>query len=88
MVQYEVKSRTPFQKFKLVMELFEKYAEILEEQSWLEFVVFEIPRMTLHRQDQEDLAFIISRRVPVEVRFDRTVRGTIQITVKRLGEEE
>ena len=85
MIQYETKPRTPFQKFKLVMELFEKYAEISEEQSWLEVVVFEIPRMTLHRQDQEDLTSTISIRVPVKVEFHRTVRGTIQITVQRLG---
>lgn len=45
------------------------------------------PRMNLQRQDQEDLAFIISSKVPVEVQFLRTTRRDIQVTVKRIKGE-
>lgn len=87
MIQYEVKPRTAYQKFKLIMELFEHYAQLLVDQSWLEFVVFEIPRMNLTRQDQDDLASIISSKVPVRVVFQRTMRRTIQVTAKRVKGE-
>lgn len=85
MNQSEVKPRTVYQKFKLTTELFEHYAQLLVDQCWLEVVVFEIPRINLERQDQEDLTSIISRIVPVEVRFDRVSQDSIQVSVKRLG---
>ena len=72
-----------YQKFKLIMELFEKYAELLQDQVWLEVVVFEIPRLPLTRQDQLDLSSIITAKVPAVVSFNRTVRGTIQVSIKR-----
>lgn len=86
-MNHEVKPRTAYQKFKLITELFEHYAQLLVDQCWLEFVVFEIPRMNLQRQDQEDLASIISSKVPVEVQFLRTTRRDIQVTVKRIKGE-
>lgn len=82
-----VKARTAYQKCKLIMELFEHYAQLLVDQCWIEVVVFEIPRVNLQRQDQEDLARIISSKVPVEVQFLRTTRRDIQVTVKRIKGE-
>ena len=87
MMQYEMKARTAYQKCKLIMELFEHYAQLLVDQCWIEVVVFEIPRVNLQRQDQEDLAYIISSKVPVEVQFLRTTRRDIQVTVKRIKGE-
>ena len=87
MMQYEMKARTAYQNFKLIMELFEHYAQLLVEQCWLEVVVFEIPRVNLTRQDQDDLRYIISSKVPVRVIFQRTMRRTIQVTVKRIKGE-
>lgn len=72
-----------YQKFKLIMELFGNYAELLQDQCWLEIVVFEIPRVPLTRQDQQDLSSIITTKVPAVVSFSRTVRGTIQVSIKR-----
>lgn len=80
----ELKPRTAYQKIKLIMELFEHYAQLLVDQCWLEVVVFEIPRVNLQQQDQLDLSSIISSKVPVEVKFLRTNRGSIQVTVRRI----
>lgn len=87
MIQYEMKARTAYQKFKLIMELFEHYAQLLVDQCWIEVVVFEIPRVNLTRQDQDDLRYIISSKVPVRVIFQRAMRRTIQVTVKRIKGE-
>ena len=86
-MNHAAKPRTAYQKIKLVMELFEHYAQLLVDQCWLEVVVFEIPRVPLTRQDQEDLASIISSKVPVEVQFLRTTRRDIQVTVKKIKGE-
>lgn len=87
MSQNELKPKTAYQKFKLIMELFDHYAQLLIDQCWLEVVVFKIPAVNLQRQDQEDLAYIISSKVPVEVQFLRTTRRDIQVTVKRIKGE-
>ena len=44
-MNHEAKPRTAYQKFKLIMELFEHYAQLLVDQCWIEVVVFEIPRV-------------------------------------------
>ena len=68
---------TAFEKYKLIIELFRVYADILESQSWLEFLSFEIPFVQLMRKDHEDLAAIITSKVP----------ATIKIYVRRRGQE-
>ena len=49
-MNHEAKPRTAYQKFKLIMELFEHYAQLLVDQCWIEVVVFEIPRVNLTRR--------------------------------------
>ncbi len=39
---------TAFEKYKLIIELFQTYANILESQSWLEVLSFEIPFVQLN----------------------------------------
>lgn len=78
---------TAFEKYKLIIELFQTYANILENQSWLEFLSFEIPFVQLMRKDHEDLAAIITSKVPAIVEFTRGTNDTIKIYVrKRKGE--
>ena len=78
---------TAFEKYKLIIELFQTYANILESQSWLEVLSFEIPFVQLMRKDQEDLASIITSKVPAIVGFTRGTNDTIKIYVrKRKGE--
>lgn len=71
-------------KFQLVMQLFEMYARILVEHSWMEIRVFEIPLIPLSIQDQKDLAYVISSKVPAMVEFNRTDRKTILVSIKRI----
>ena len=79
---------TAFEKYKLIIELFQTYANILESQSWLEVLSFEIPLARLMRKDQEDLASIITNKVPAIVEFTRGTNDTIKIYVrKREGQE-
>lgn len=78
---------TAFEKYKLIIELFRVYADILESQSWLEFLSFEIPFVQLMRKDHEDLASIITNKVPAVVEFTRGTNDTIKIYVKRRGQE-
>ncbi len=78
---------TAFEKYKLIIELFQTYANILESQSWLEVLSFEIPLARLMRKDQEDLASIITNKVPAVVEFTRGNNDTIKIYVRRKGRE-
>ncbi len=78
---------TAFEKYKLIIELFQTYANILESQSWLEVLSFEIPFVQLMRKDHEDLASIITNKVPAVVEFTRGTNDTIKIYVKRKGQE-
>lgn len=74
---------TAFEKYKLIIELFQTYANILESQSWLEVLSFEIPFVHLVRKDQEDLASIITSKVPAIVEFTRGTNDTIKIYVRK-----
>ena len=76
---------TAFEKYKLIIELFETYANILESQTWLEVLAFEIPLIRLVRKDQEDLASIITSKVPAIVEYARGTNGTIKVYVRRRG---
>ena len=78
---------TAFEKYKLIIELFQTYANILESQSWLEVLSFEIPFVQLMRKDHEDLASIITSKVPAIVEFTRGTNDTIKIYVRRKGQE-
>lgn len=78
---------TAFEKYKLIIELFQTYANILESQSWLEVLSFEIPFVQLMRKDHEDLASIITSKVPAIVEFTRGTNDTIKIYVRRKGRE-
>ena len=78
---------TAFEKYELIIELFQTYANILESQSWLEVLSFEIPLARLMRKDQEDLASIITNKVPAVVEFTRGTNDTIKIYVRRKGRE-
>lgn len=79
---------TAFEKYKLIIELFQTYANILESQSWLEVLSFDIPFVQLMRKDHEDLASIITSKVPAIVEFTRGTNDTIKIYVrKRKGQE-
>ena len=78
---------TAFEKYKLIIELFQTYANILESQSWLEVLSFKIPFVHLVRKDQEDLASIITSKVPAVVGFARGTNDTIRVSVKRKGQE-
>ena len=74
---------TAFEKYKLIIELFQTYANILESQSWLEVLSFEIPSVHLVRKDHEDLASIITSKVPAIVEFTRETNDTIKICVRK-----
>ena len=78
---------TAFEKYKLIIELFQTYAHILESQSWLEVLSFEIRVARLMRKELEDLASIITSKVPAIVTFARGTNDTIKIYVKRKGQE-
>ena len=78
---------TAFEKYKLIIELFQTYANILESQSWLEVLSFEIPFVQLMRKDHEDLTAIIPSKVPAIVEFTRGTNDTIKIYVRRKGRE-
>ncbi len=45
MIQYGTKSRTPFATFKMIMDAFKQRADLLAEQTWLEFIIFQVPAM-------------------------------------------
>ena len=71
-------------KLQLVMQLFELNARLLVEHTWMKVHLFEIPLMPLSAQDQQDLAYIISSKVPAIVNFGRTDRKTILVSIKRV----
>ena len=42
MIQYGTKPRTPFATFKTIMDAFKQRADLLAEQTWLEFIIFQL----------------------------------------------
>lgn len=84
MVEYVVKERTPFQKFMLLIELFEVNATLLAEQEWLEFVIFTVPNLELRPQDLKDLSQLVSKRVNATTEFEFKKNG-IEVYIERIG---
>lgn len=63
MMQYEMKARTPFATFKTIMDAFKQRADLLAEQTWLEFIIFQVPAMELSKEDMMDLSLMVIKRV-------------------------
>ena len=82
MVEYVTKERTPFQKFMLLIELFEANANLLAEQEWLEFIVFTVPKLRLRPQDLQDLGQLVSKRVNATTEFEFK-QNEIKVCIKK-----
>lgn len=86
MIQYETKNRTPFAIFKTIMDAFNQRADLMAEQSWLEFVIFQVPKVELSKEDITYLSSIVVKRVNAKVEFDfKKSDEFIEVTIRRVG---
>ena len=85
MIQYGTKSRTPFATFKMIMDAFKQRADLLEEQTWLEFIIFQVPAMELSKEDMMDLSLMVIKRVNAIVEFNfKKDDEIIEVTIRRV----
>ena len=75
MIQYGTKPRTPFATFKTIMDAFKQRADLLAEQTWLEFVIFQVPAMELSKEDMMDLSLMVVKRVNAIVEFNININS-------------
>ena len=85
MIQYGTKSRTPFATFKMIMDAFKQRADLLVEQTWLEFIIFQVPAMELSKEDMMDLSLMVVKRVNAIVEFNfKKDDEIIEVTIRRV----
>lgn len=85
MIQYETKPRTPFTTFKTIMDAFKQHADLLAEQAWLEFIIFQVPAMELSKEDMMDLSLMVVKRVNAIVEFNfKKDDEIIEVTIRRV----
>ena len=85
MIQYGTKSRTPFATFKMIMDVFKQRADLLAEQTWLEFIIFQVPAMELSKEDMMDLSLMVVKRVNAIVEFNfKKDDEIIEVTIRRV----
>lgn len=85
MIQCGTKSRTPFARFKTIMDAFKQRADLLAEQTWLGFVIFQVPAMELSKEDMMDLSLMVVKRVNAIVEFNfKKDDEIIEVTIRRV----
>lgn len=85
MIQYGTKPRTPFATFKTIMDAFKQRADLLAEQTWLEFIIFQVPAMELSKEDMMDLSLMVVKRVNAIVEFNfKRDDEIIEVTIRRV----
>lgn len=85
MIQYGTKPRTPFATFKTIMDAIKQRADLLAEQTWLEFIIFQVPAMELSKEDMMDLSLMVIKRVNAIVEFNfKKDDEIIEVTIRRV----